>query len=181
MLSRRPVFRRSMGRPFVRRRKAFLWIRESVNNVTPAHQPTPALTDLLDPFRTQFGINFQLPNFTIWRLIISISVRITPLSTVIANDSVHMSIFMDDREVSPTINSLVRPFSKQYMMWTSAYASQAVVASQTPVDNLYKEFDIRTHRKIENLEQTLWLSLVETGNVVMLDYSTTYSLLLREK
>ena len=93
-----------------------------------------------------------------------------------------MSIFVDDKELSPTINMLTRPFSKQFMTWEQLYASNvATLATPSPVDNLYIERDIKTHRKLENLEQTLWLSMVETGAVSMIDYSVTYSLLLRHK
>ena len=181
-MQRRTFVRR---RGFRRRTHSYLWVREAFDQLTPVHQPTPNLNDLLETFRTQAGVTLNLPAFTIWRVLIKVSIHIS-LQNPAASDGVHFALFVDDKEVSPTINALVRPFAKQYMMWDQLYASEVVAQSSittAPVNVpvLYRAYDIKTHRKLENIEQTLWASFVETGAASIIDYSLTYSILLRHK
>ena len=176
---RRVPYRRRMSKP------KFLWIRSNVNNVSPAHQPTPNLHDLLETFRTTAGISLNLPDFTIWRLRFKIGIRIELTSGFTSNSGVHTAFFVDNREISPTINALVRPYSQQYMMWDAVLVAEQFQENIPPVGGtpfaMSKEYDIKTHRKLTNVEETLWFSMVETGNGVLLDYDMTWSCLLRQK
>jgi hypothetical protein len=44
---------------------------------------------------------------------------------------------------------------------------------------LYKTYDVRSHRKLDNVNSSLWLTLSETGNAVLTDYSYTASILMK--
>jgi len=166
-----------------RKKPNYLWVRETFNNVAPAHSPTPNLDDALGTFKTQYGISLNLPDFTIWRLRIKISIHISSVA-VLANNAVHFAAFVDSLETSPTISSLTKPFAHKYLMWDNLYLTDTVMQSgetAAAVNVVYKEYDIKSHRRLENIEDTLWFSLTELGNTNIVDYAYTWSLLLRER
>src|SRR6266576_3548833 len=169
-MQRRTFVRRPVQRSFARPRKKWMWVRETFNNIGPQQAPIPNMGDLLATFKTQMGINFNLPDIVIWRLLIKIAVKISFVPAVAtASSGVLISAFV---------------FDEKYLSWEMLYAAQSYAqGGQIPTALtdvfLYKELDIRAHRKISNLNETLWFTLSASGDANILQYSYTYSLLLK--
>src|SRR6266576_2266528 len=189
-MQRRTFVRRPVQRSFARPRKKWMWVRETFNNIGPQQAPIPNMGDLLATFKTQMGINFNLPDIVIWRLLIKIAVKISFVPAVAtASSGVLISAFVDDEKkanslATTSFNPLSSPFDEKYLSWEMLYAAQSYAqGGQIPTALtdvfLYKELDIRAHRKISNLNETLWFTLSASGDANILQYSYTYSLLLK--
>jgi len=144
----------------------------------------PALEniDLLAVWRTTSGVTLNLPGFTIWRIHIKISINFTlsPL-TFTANSGVMIAMFVDSIN-QVLLNPVTAPYDEKYLMWDELYAAEPQVQSHagtTPPLALYHEYDIRSHRKLDNVDDTLFLQLATTGNVVISDLSFTQSTLVK--
>lgn len=166
----------------VRRRRKFLWVRETISSGSPS--ATINNFDLLANYKSDMGINLNLPDIVIWRLIIKISIRFTLSPNVIqASDGFLLSIFVDDSQVFPT-NTLLSPYGEQYMMWDQIYTASIFQQGESVVNTtnnwfLYREYDIKTHRKLKDFKDTLIMQLVSTGNAVPAELSFTHSCLLK--
>ena len=67
-------------------------------------------------------------------------------------------------------------------MWDQLYGTQQLLMAGgvTAGDTvLYKEYDLKTHRKIRNIDESLYLVFAPTGNATVTDFSFTQSTLLR--
>jgi len=183
-----PMYRRRSYRTSVPRKRArYQWVRISQGNVTPVQGPSINTEDLLTNFRNaQGGLLLLLPDIVIWRLHIKISIGFKFLAaTTEANSGVHYSIYVDDR-LQTSLSTLVDPYSQQFLMWDKMYASESAkqgafadVVNTTDQHYLYRELDIKSHRKFSNLEQSLMMQIIGTSGVVLTDYDLTGSLLLR--
>ena len=84
--------------------------------------------------------------------------------------------------VRSTENPVTSPYKEQYLMWDNLYATELVFSSGATggdISTSYKEYDIRAHRKMGNIGETLWLNLAQQGNTVLSGFSFTQSTLLR--
>jgi len=165
-----------------------MWVREALNVATPVG-PGPAFTsfDLLGNFRGVMGISLNLPDIVIWRIHIKVSIRFTlaPSTAIQANDSVLFSLFVDTSNQT-LLNPVTQPYSEKFMMFDNLYASSLVqqgltVAASLPGDLLmFKEYDIKSHRRIANLDETLWMTLSPQGtDLTILNWSATHSTLVK--
>lgn len=175
MAYRRRGFRRSF-----RKRGRFRMIRNTANNASP----NAALNniDLLANFRATAGITINLPEFTIWRVRIKISIIIGGESTLNSNDGVLMTLFVDGQGQTP-LNQTTNSFDEQHMHYDFMYATETMkysTDSQSPTNVcLFKEYDVTIHRKLRSLNDTLWLQLATTGNSTITNYS--YSAVITAK
>jgi hypothetical protein len=130
------------------------------------------------------GITLNLPDITIWRVLIKISFRfiLTP-NVITSNDGFLMAMYVDDSTTFPA-NPLLDPYGEQYLMWDqrmlgSVFSQGEVVVNTTNNWMLYKEWDIRSHRKFKFLQDTLLMQLVSTGNAVPAEIAVQSAILLR--
>lgn len=80
--------------PFRRRRAKWMWAREVVHNVGPAN---PNSSGLLNPWRANMGLVFNLPDIVIWRVHIKISISIHLSSATYNSDAgVRIGMYVDD-------------------------------------------------------------------------------------
>lgn len=179
--------RRAFSR--ARKRSNYVWVRGAENNVTPVSQPNSQTYDLLAVYRTTAGITLNIPEFTIWRIHIKISCQFGLTGpTAAANNAVLHSIFVEQASAAFLPNPVSAPYNERYLMWDNYYVAEQEMQSGIPVgapgqDILvsYRAYDIRSHRRLDNLNDTLWIMLTPQGNVQNLTSSVTYSILLRQK
>ena len=174
--------RRSFRRPMSampRKKARYFWVRQSSNNVAPALLNTE---DLLLSYRTAAGISLEIPEFTIWRIHIKITMKFTYSPLVYtSNSGMFIAMFVDDFGQLPG-SAIVSAYDQQYLMWDFVYAAEEQLNANSGTGGtnvLYKQYDIKSHRKIRQLKDTLWLSIGANGNVIPTDYSFTHSTLLR--
>lgn len=181
------TFRR---RSFVRRRRPrhWLWVRSNQNSVAGVANASFAQNDLLNVYRTTAGIDINLPEFTIWRLRIRISVHVTvkPVVSYTSADGVLVAVFCDDFG-DPGTNPVTSPYDERYMLWDTMYVSEALMTgvnggSLTDATNgilMEKQYDIKAHRRLGNLKDSCLLQIAPTGSALAItDFSFTQSMLL---
>lgn len=170
--------RRRFGRHLARRKSE--WARFSFNDVAPT---TTNGYDLLNSFRTAFGININLPDITIGRLHIRVSINFHVTAAAAANDGVLIAVATCDRDdisggTGVVSSPLTEPYDLDYMWWEQTYVSQLVMdGGAVPAANassfLYRELDIRAMRKLRGMGETLTLQIVESGTVTITGVSIT--------
>jgi|SRR5258707_635224 len=175
-------------RPVGRRKARYLWVRSFENNVAPVQGPSVNSNDLLAVYKqTQFaGGNFNFPDIVIWRIHIRISIHWRfSVAAATANTGSNISMFVDSR-LQTLLNPVTQPYDERYLMWYEAFAADAAEGTlalgtiDTTSDHLLvKEFDVKSHRKINTPDETLWLTIVGTGNTTLVDYAFQQSTLLR--
>jgi len=185
-MNRRSTFRRTSfpARSAPVRRRKWQWVREHVDALAP--NALVDSFDLLDNFKTNLGLNLNFPDIVIWRILIKISVRFSLAPAIVtAADGVFMSLWTDDPAIPSSFISTAQPYSEHYMMWDQIYFSEALMNGQTETDlatvprSVYKQYDVRTHRKLLNMGDTLILQLSATGDATMTEISFTHSTLLK--
>jgi len=169
---RRPIARRSFNRPKVN----WQWVRFSSNDAATVVLPAGNyLEDLLQSFKTAMGLTVNLPDITIWRILLKISITIK-FPAAIANPEAYgalMVVFVDDKLFTFTVAN-TDPYFERFLMYKAIYYSEAVmmgeaqpVASATGV--ITKDFDIKAHRRLENIEDTLLLQVSGLGGLTSLN------------
>jgi hypothetical protein len=163
------------------RKRRFIWVRETISSVSAA---TTQNFDLLANYKSDMGITLNLPEITIWRVIMKIAIRFTLSPAVIqAIDGFLVAVFVDDITVFPT-NVVLAPYGERYMTWEQLYAARTftegeVLSVTTNNFMIYKELDLKSKRRIEKFKDTLTMQIVATGNCVPAEISFTHSTLLR--
>lgn len=181
--------RRRFGRrSFARRRRHWLWIRDVSSALTAVSDPAFQTYDLLSPYRNAAGIDVNLPEFTIWRIRIKVSVnfRFVADHTVNSNDGVLISVYVDDKAVVDS-RAISAPYDQRYMMWDSmllAHEVQQGLNNGLPGflagtnTNITKVYDIKAHRRLDNLNSTLKLQVAPLSTGYDVNNSTIiYSVL----
>lgn len=174
-------FRRSsFGR---RRRRRYQWARFQATNINPSQGPTVNADDLLSPWRTAAGVTLNLPEFTIWRIHIKVSIFFSwSPATVTSNSGASFALLVDSLSQAP-LSALANPYEESFMMWDYLYGTeqlfQGAGAAGTLGDNvLYRMYDVRSRRRLRNAGDTLWAINQGQGNVSLTNYSYTASVLL---
>lgn len=175
----RRFVRRRFGRQLARRRTE--WARFTKNDVAP--NATLNGYELLDSFRNAFGININLPDITIGRLHIRISIGVHISAALGPNDGVLIAVATCDRDDisggTGTVSSPVaEPYDLDYMWWEQLYVSELVqnggVRPTAATDTvLYRNLDIRSKRKLRGMGETLTVQLVASGNATITGVSLT--------
>lgn len=184
-------FRRRFARRSMRSRPHYAWARQAVNNVSPVQGPSINHEDLLSTYRSQSGgIIINLPEITVWRIHLKISIAIKYTSAAFSSaDSVFvgLAVLPHQQDVAGEISYFTNQFSYQYLVWDELYVSaglenvQNVAVSTTNDQVLYKEYDIKARRRFRNLDDDLVLQIISTHNTSfnLVDYSYTSAVLLR--
>jgi len=168
-------YRRSYARRMVaRRRPRWEFIRHLVQ---PTLNATLINFDLLQAFRTNAGISINLPEFTVWRIRLQISIKVTIAAAMAANDAVLATVFVDSQMQSP-LNRVSNPWDQRDMvffpLFLSKYATQANQGTAAGTYMMYQELDLKSHRKLHPLNDTVWLQLASSGQVQMTDVSIAH-------
>lgn len=164
-----------------RRRKAhYQWIRgeQSDTNVASLN------FDLLSDYRTVAGINVNIPEFTIWRVRIKISITLTlSPNAYLPSNGIFIGVWVDNFDLTKITAALSQKYEQKYMLWDKMFQAEqevqggSLLANQIP--SLYKEYDIKTRRVCPNILETLLLQLTPGGNVSTFSYDMWYLVLLR--
>ena len=171
-----------MARTASRRRRK-LFVRQVYNSVAPVVGPAVSQLDLLNNYRVAVGVDLNLPEFTIWRFRIKVSIRfsVAPATTYTAASGVLVAAFCDDKNRAAT-NPVVGQYEERYLIWDWMYASDAIrsganggLESGTNSILMYKEYDVRSHARLRNLGDTLILVLAPSDEI--LDFSIQTSIL----
>jgi len=171
--------RRSFPVRRARTRPRYLWVRNFVEQTAPANNPY--LLDLLADYRTQAAIGLNIPEFTIWRLRIKLYIRFT-ISAVSSNTGFFFAIYNDNFQLPLAFTPRTQAYSERYYMWDfRSIEMQVQEAGVTTTPGLAFEYDIKSHRKLQNINETMFMSLEALGNVVtpIAEVTTVYSMLLR--
>lgn len=175
----RTTFRRRFAS--TRRRARWLWIRGAT--AVPSPNATLNNSDPLAGYRTNAGITINLPEFTIWRIKIRVSINITIAAAAGANDGILFTAFTDSMSQTP-VNQLANSWDQRHLMYTNMYLSKYISSTNESgaagTYYMYEEFDLKSHRKMHQLNDTLFLQFASTGQAVQTDISYTYSILCRQ-
>lgn len=171
--------RRRFGTRLARRRTE--WARFTKNDVAP--NATLNGYELLDSFRTAFGISINLPDITIGRLHIRISIGVHVTAALGPNDGVLVAVATFDKDdisggTGVVSSPVAAPYDLDYMWWEELYISQQVMAGgvrpTAAFDTvLYRDLDIRSKRKLRGMGETLGVQLVASGNASITGVSLT--------
>jgi len=127
--------------------------------------------DLLSAWRAANNFSINLPDIVIWRIHIKISIHYTlSPATVLSGDGMFVAVFCDSVLAAAGVNPVTRPYDESYLMWDKIYASDSMSNGanlQAANATLFKEYDIRSHRKLLNQADTLILNLIPEGNVTI--------------
>jgi len=176
------AFRSRFRRPFAisttRKRPRYLWVRNFVEQANPANNPY--VLDLLADYRTQASLGLNLPEFTIWRLHIKVYIRFT-ISAFSSNSGFFYAIYNDNFAIPLTFTPRTQQYSERYYMWDfKSVEEQLIEAANTTVPGLMFSYDIKSHRKLQNINETMFQSIESVGNVSgVQEVTTVYSMLLR--
>jgi hypothetical protein len=167
-------FRRRSFRSFRRPSRHYQWVRVNANDTAMITSPGHYTEDLLLSFRSELGLGVQLPEITIWRIRIKISVAIKWIAAPVNFESagVIVGIFVEDM-ANTLVGVETHPYAQSYMMYQTVYYQEAVMQGERQIaanniDFLSKEFDIKARRKLRNLDDTLLLQVGTTGAAVSL-------------
>jgi len=167
-------------------RPHYQWARLNTGNIGGAF--TLANTDLLAPWRTANGWTLNLPDIVIWRIHLKISIHFTlSPATIVSTNGMFIGIFVDAADIAGGLAvASASPYDQQYMMWDKIYLADVLASNATNFSTgaitLYKEYDIRSHRKMTNQRESLWLQLQPQGDLTVGagdGYELTGSILLK--
>jgi len=179
MMQRRFIRRRPMLAGVPRKRTRYTWVRSFQNNVAAISLNTD---DLLNNWRVAQGLIFNLPDIVIWRIHIKISIKFTySPATYTENSGEMVTLFVDDIN-QVQLNPIGNAFAQQWLMYDVLYAAEQQLQSDPGIGGqpvLYKEYDIRSHRRLRAQQDTLFLQLADSGNLVKSSYSFVQSTLIK--
>lgn len=138
--------------------------------------------DLMSNYRTHLGIAINLPEITIKRLHLKISIQVTITAGLNSADGVLLSAFVDG--LNQTIsNQMTNPYDEKDLIFYYLYLSETSMFTDAQAGGhqytLYKEFDVRAMRRLKSVDDTLFLQIsAGTGNVTIDNYSWTMSALV---
>ena len=168
-----------------RRKPHWMWIRSQANSVSPIIAPAFNTADLLLNYRTLAGIDLNLPEFTIWRFRIKVSIKFNvTAATLESNSGVTVAAFVDNMAATFT-NPVAAVFDERYLIWDTIFAFSALQQGANGGDVLnatnlamYKEYDVKSHRKLGNIGETLLFQIAPLGTGEVLNYSYQQSTLV---
>lgn len=175
------AFRRRVV-PYRRRKRGrFQWARTTFNNVGPVHAPNANIDDLLATFKTAAGITLNLPDIVIWRVHLKVTITFTlSPAAIAANSGVNFAMACENLGFS--VQPVTAQYEERWLMWDFITANEnqfMATAGTAGTQVLYKEYDIKAHRKLGNMNESLLTFITEQGNCVMNGYSITASVLLK--
>ena len=166
-----PYRRMIPRRTFVRKPRRFQWARMNSNDPVVINVPGFYQEDLLTTFKSEYGFTVNFPDIVIWRIRIKVSMTFR-FPAAIVNDETYgavVGVFVDDTAF--TLQSVgTHPYSEKYMWYENVYYNESVMGgAPAPVANgfgkLVHTFDIKTRRKLQNIEDSLILQVAPVGGL----------------
>ncbi|EJW70660.1 hypothetical protein WUBG_18433, partial [Wuchereria bancrofti] len=96
-----------------------------------------------------------------------------------------ISLFCDSVLAGAGISPAAKPYDESYLMWDKVYCADTLSnGSNVQAENitLFKQYDVRSHRKLQNQNDTLILSMTAQGNLTIAStdsYDIVSSVLLK--
>lgn len=159
-----------------RRRHKFQWEHVIANNATP----NAALNsiDLLANFRTHAGITINFPEVVIWRVHLRVSVKVSLSAAADSADGILVTSYVDS--INQTMdNPVSSPRDQHWLAYSAMYMSEIEENGGTlpPTGShlLHRVLDIKSHRKLSGLDDTLWLQIAQLDagtSIVSYSYAT---------
>jgi len=179
---------RSRGN-FSRRPRHWLWVRSAENNVSAITAPAFGQSDLLSSYRSLAGVTLTIPDFTIWRIRISISIKFTVTAgqDIDSNAGVLVALLVDDMSDVGT-NPVTSQYHERYLLWDEMYVYKSLMQSTATTMfasaahvPLYKEYDLKGHRKLSNIGDSLLLQVapIAAGSIANYSFQQSTLVLLR--
>jgi len=166
------AFRSFRRRSFRRTARKYQWVRVGANDTATPAAPTPYQEDLLASYKTNLGIIVNLPEITIWRIHLKISVTIRFIASITNTEAagVNVAVFVED-PTNVIVNSFTKPYSEQFMWWQTTYVNEAVMMGEAAPANsgnfvIVKEYDIKARRRLRNIDDSLLLQVSPVGSAV---------------
>jgi len=168
--------RSRFSRPVARFRpvqsRHYTWVRQSANDTAVPASPAGYQEDLLLPLRSELALGVNLPEITIWRIHLKISITIRFIAAVVNAEAagVILGIFVgDNANTFVAVNT--RPFSEHWLMYKTLYYNEAVMQGEAPAANnangvIVHEFDIKARRKLQGVDDTLLMQVFPTGAAI---------------
>jgi len=134
-------------------------------------------------WKNSAGITLNIPEFTILRVHIKISINFSWSPAVItANSLAQFALMVDSQDQGP-LNCITHPYEESFMMWDAIYGTEQLFQGGGDVGTLgdsvlYRTYDIRSKRRLRNAGDTLWAQLIDQGNLSLTGYAYTASILL---
>ena len=173
-------FRRAPRSMAHRRPIHWEWARQVVNNAAPS--ATLNNEDLLGPLKTKTGISINFPEIVIWRIRLRVSIIFTVATTLKANDGILVTSFVDDT-TQVLLNQSANPLSEHDLVFDQVYGTASAMftnyASGAATFFTERVYDLKGHRKLDALDNTLWLQLASTGQAQVTGYSYQSSILMK--
>lgn len=152
-----------------------------LNNAAP--NATLNTIDLLSNFRSHGGISINLPEFSVWRVRLRITIIINTVGAIASNDGSLETVFVES--VNQTAgNAITLPYEQSHMLYdfhplaeSSEFTGIAAAGNYV----LTREYDLKSHRKLRALDDTLYLQLAASGQATYVNYSICHATLLRMK
>lgn len=175
---------RGFRRGFRRRRRNWQWVRQVANSTTVISPPSSNTFDLLSNWKSAFGFSVNLPDIVIWRVRLKVSIRVIFPATLASQeaDGVIVTVYTQDNNlVSSFENPITSPYAQQFMLYDMLFSTeQAVQGGIVPVASgtgfMYREYDIKAHRRLANINHTLLMTVAPSGglaNVAGIAYQTS--------
>jgi hypothetical protein len=173
-------FRRSFRRPAaVRRPHRWEWVHDTFNNVAPAALNND---DLLANFKAQFAISANFPDLVIYRTHIRFMARFN-VTTFASNDGVLCTMFVDSTKQT-LVNQATNSNDEHYLIYTQLYNGEQIFngSPSLPPNGewvCFHEWDVKSRRRMVNINDSLFFQTAATGAVALVDYSISFACLLK--
>ena len=184
-----PFRRRVSPRRFaVQRTRKMTWVRQVFNSTVVSTPPSFYTFDLLGDWKTRMGITLNLPDITIWRVLLKISVKITWPAVLASEESSGFlyAVYVDDQSealAASNPNPITDPYKDHFMRWefvptTEMIAQNGVQPAANAVFYMFKNVDVKSRRKLTEIEDSLFLDVAAEGNTANIAGLAVSSLVL---
>jgi len=169
---RRSNFRRTSTFRGSRSRPNYQWARTVENlpantNITSTGVPF----DLLDEFKTDAGLNMGVLGATVTRIHFSGRWEVTTAPGT-ASGQLTIGIIKTSGLGGAEVP---RPIDDQHAdwLWWSTYFCDSAVGSSITLDGVDRALDVKSKRRLDELEDQLWMVLQITGGAIVGAWSTS--------
>jgi len=162
-----------------------MWVRDDRGFAAPT---LPIYVDLMSDWRTKFNISVNLPEMTIWRfkLKLSITGHITVAGSPNAADGVIVGSYVATISEATAVSAASDFYGEHFLIFDHMYSNKSlsqsadnVAITTTTAQTLYQEYDIKAHRRFEKLDDSFILELANAGQFSTDSFSLTLIALLK--
>lgn len=146
-------------------------------------------SDLLAGWKLASGMKLDVIDYTIWRIHIKVSISIHLTAASYSSDTGYaIGLFVDslNQPTFPVAFPFANQYDERFLIWDTLFLNEVVAQSPFAVTTtlntyaLYKEYDIKSHRKL-NENDTLWFYANSRGNAQADEFDVLHRTLLRHR